>query len=113
MTERGSLDLLGPSTKRAVEAVLAGTPPAEAGSAGTTNGAAMRIAPVGVAVPLPHARTTAVAFTGNWLSALVDQVVRASYVTHNTGIALAGAAAVAAAVSAGVGGATVAEATET
>ena len=112
MAERGSLDLLGPSTKRAVEAVLNGTPPEEAGSAGTTNGAAMRITPVGIAVPLPYARTTAVAFTRNELSALVDQVVQASYVTHNTGIALAGAAAVAAAVSAGVGGATVAEATE-
>jgi ADP-ribosylglycohydrolase len=111
MAERGSLDLLGPSTKRAVEAVLNGTPPEEAGSAGTTNGAAMRITPVGIAVPLPYARTTAVAFTRNELSALVDQVVQASYVTHNTGIALAGAAAVAAAVSAGVGGATVAEAT--
>ena len=35
----------------------------------------------------------------------------ASRVTHNTGIALAGAAAVAAAVSAGVSGATIAEAT--
>jgi ADP-ribosylglycohydrolase len=35
----------------------------------------------------------------------------ASSVTHNTGVALAGAAAVAAAVSAGVSGATVAEAT--
>ena len=111
MAGRGSLDLLGPSTKRAVEAVLSGTPPTEAGSAGATNGAAMRITPVGIAVPLPSARATAVAFTRNELSALVDQVVRASYVTHNTGIALAGAAAVAAAVSAGVGGATVAEAT--
>ena len=29
MAERGSLDLLGPSTKRAVTAVLAGTPPEE------------------------------------------------------------------------------------
>jgi ADP-ribosylglycohydrolase len=112
MAERGSLDLLGPSTKRAVEAVMNGTPAEEAGSAGTTNGAAMRITPVGIAVPLPYARTTAVAFARNELSALVDQVVQASYVTHNTGIALAGAAAVAAAVSAGVGGATVAEATE-
>ena len=112
MAGRGSLDLLGPSTKRAVEAVLNGTPPTDAGSAGATNGAAMRITPVGIAVPLPSARAAAVAFTRNELSALVDQVVRASYVTHNTGIALAGAAAVAAAVSAGVGGATVAEATE-
>jgi len=38
--------------------------------------------------------------------------VMASSVTHNTGVALAGAAAVAAAVSAGVSGATIAEATE-
>ena len=50
MAERGSLDLLGPSTKRAVAAVLAGTPPDEAGATGATNGAAMRIAPVGIAV---------------------------------------------------------------
>jgi ADP-ribosylglycohydrolase len=45
------------------------------------------------------------------LSTLVDHVVAASYVTHNTGIALAGAAAVAAAVSAGISGAGIAEAT--
>ena len=45
------------------------------------------------------------------MSTLVDRVVAASSVTHNTGIALAGAAAVAAAVSAGVSGAGVAEAT--
>ena len=50
MAERGSLDLLGPSTKRAVAAVLAGTPPEEAGATGDTNGAAMRIAPVGILV---------------------------------------------------------------
>jgi ADP-ribosylglycohydrolase len=110
MAERGSLDLLGPSTKRAVAAILAGVPPEEAGAAGTTNGAAMRIAPVGIAVGVVdpvalHAPTPDVR-----LSTLVDQIVRASGVTHNTGIALAGAAAVAAAVSAGVSGATVAQA---
>jgi ADP-ribosylglycohydrolase len=99
MAERGSEDLLGPSTKRAVAAVLAGIPPDEAGSAGDTNGAAMRIAPVGIAVAPDD------------VPALVDQVVMASRVTHNTGIALAGAAAVAAAVSAGVAGAGVAPAT--
>jgi ADP-ribosylglycohydrolase len=100
MAARGSLGLLGPSTKRAVEAILAGTPPEQAGARGATNGAAMRIAPVGIAVNLEPA-----------LSALVDRVEAASLVTHNTGIALAGAAAVAAAVSAGVSGADVGEAT--
>jgi ADP-ribosylglycohydrolase len=98
MAARGSLDLLGPSTKRAIAAVLSGVPAEQAGASGDTNGAAMRIAPVGIAI-LPD------------LPALVDQVVAASYVTHNTGVALAGAAAVAAAVSAGISGASVAEAT--
>jgi ADP-ribosylglycohydrolase len=90
---RGSLDLLGPSTTQAVAALLAGTPPAAAGRRGTTNGAAMRVAPVGIATPAAD------------LGHLVDRVVTASQVTHNTGVALAGAAAVAAAVSAGLDGA--------
>ncbi|MGD0064981.1 MAG: ADP-ribosylglycohydrolase family protein [Streptosporangiaceae bacterium] len=108
MAERGSLDLLGPSTKRAVAAVLAGTPPQDAGATGDTNGAAMRIAPVGIAVPVGlHSGTPR---SGD-LTTLVDHVVAVSRVTHNTGIALAGAAAVAAAVSAGVAGAGIAAAT--
>ncbi|TVZ02556.1 ADP-ribosylglycohydrolase family protein [Trebonia kvetii] len=98
MCARGSLDLLGPSTRRAIEAVLTGTPPEEAGTSGDTNGAAMRIAPVGIATAADD------------LPALVAAVHEASLVTHNTSVALAGAAAVAAAVSAGVGGADVAAA---
>ncbi|MCW3839008.1 ADP-ribosylglycohydrolase family protein [Micromonospora yasonensis] len=101
MRRRGSLDLLGPSTRAAVAAVAAGRPLEEAGRFGTTNGAAMRIAPVGVAVPATD------------LDRLVDRVVEASWVTHNTGVALAGAAAVAAAVSAGLDGADTATATTT
>jgi ADP-ribosylglycohydrolase len=93
MRARGSLDLLGPSTKRAIVALLAGTPPAEAGRHGTTNGAAMRVTPVGVATPAAD------------LDLLLSRVVAASEVTHNTNVALAGAAAVAAAVSAGIDGA--------
>jgi ADP-ribosylglycohydrolase len=119
MAARGSLDLLGPSTRRAVAAVAAGTPPEEAGATGDTNGAAMRIAPVGIAVPLlasSHPRPPAPSDNSKKpateaLSTLVDRVVAASFVTHGTSLALAGAAAVAAAVSAGVSGATVPEAT--
>ena len=59
----------------------------------------MRITPVGVATPAGDP------------GLLTARVVAASRVTHNTGVALAGAAAVAAAVSAGVEGATVPEAT--
>jgi ADP-ribosylglycohydrolase len=111
MAARGSLDLLGPSTKRAVAAVLAGVPPEEAGASGDTNGAAMRIAPVGIAVPLSLPDPAPHPHSGVSLSTLVDHVVAASYVTHNTGLALAGAGAVAAAVSAGLAGAGIAEAT--
>ncbi|MDH6219018.1 ADP-ribosylglycohydrolase family protein [Streptomyces pseudovenezuelae] len=100
MRARGSLDLLGPSTKRAVEQVLAGVPVDEVGRFGTTNGVAMRIAPVGIAVPAADP------------SALVDRVVEADRLTHDTGVAHAGAAAVAAAVSAGLDGASVPEAIE-
>jgi ADP-ribosylglycohydrolase len=92
MAAKGSLDLLGPSTKRAVERIAAGVPASEAGRDGTTNGAAMRIAPVGIATPPAP------------LEGLVDAVVAASRVTHNTSIGLGAAAAVGAAISVGVEG---------
>jgi ADP-ribosylglycohydrolase len=98
MAERGRSSLLGPSTRRALTELLAGADIDQAGRFGATNGAAMRITPVGVATPAAD------------LDLLVDRVVEASRVTHNTGVALAGAAAVAAAVSAGVDGATVPDA---
>jgi ADP-ribosylglycohydrolase len=105
MAARGSLDLLGPSTKRALAAVLAGTSVQDTGAFGDTNGAAMRIAPVGIVADLPDPPDLAD------LTALVDRVVAASFITHNTGLALAGAAAVAAAVSACISGASTTEAT--
>ncbi|NIH79226.1 ADP-ribosylglycohydrolase family protein [Amycolatopsis viridis] len=89
---RGVHGLLGPSTRAALNAVAAGEPLERAGRYGATNGAAMRITPVGIATP-PD------------LELLVERVVEASWVTHHTGVALAGAAAVAAAVSAGIDGA--------
>lgn len=90
---RGSYDLLGPSTKRAIDAINAGVPAAEAGKAGDTNGAAMRIAPIGIAVP-PRP-----------VEALVAKVAETCRATHNTRLAIASASAVAAAVSNGVEGA--------
>ncbi|TCK65611.1 ADP-ribosylglycohydrolase family protein [Curtobacterium sp. PhB136] len=94
MAAKGSLDLLGPSTKTAVQRILDGVPASEAGSTGTTNGAAMRITPVGISTRADD------------LDALVDAVQDASRVTHDTGLGIGGAAAIAAAVSAGVDGAT-------
>jgi ADP-ribosylglycohydrolase len=91
---RGLLDMLGPSSKWALQALLAGESVDQTGRTGTTNGAAMRIAPVGIATAVEP------------LSALVDQVDAVCRVTHNTAEAIAAAAAVAAVVSAGVAGAT-------
>ncbi|MEU6699576.1 ADP-ribosylglycohydrolase family protein [Pseudonocardia sp. NPDC046786] len=89
MIRRGSLDLLGPSTRRALTRLAGGEPPERAGRDGTTNGAAMRVAPVGIA------RAGA---------GLLDAVVESAVVTHHTAPGIAAAAAVAAAVSAGVSG---------
>lgn len=90
---RGLHDLLGPSSKRALAALLSGTPPEEAGAFGTTNGGAMRILPV------------AIASAAEGPDGLVDQVESVCRVTHNTGEAIAAAAAVATVVSSGVSGA--------
>jgi ADP-ribosylglycohydrolase len=92
MREAGSHDLLGPSTIKALALAADGVPADRTGRWGDTNGAAMRIAPIGVGVP------------GDPLPRLVDAVEEASRVTHNTGIAIAGASAVAAAVSSGIDG---------
>jgi ADP-ribosylglycohydrolase len=92
MTRVGSADLLGPSTRRALEAVRSGVPTGQSGRWGDTNGAAMRITPVGIAVPFDP------------LDRLADVVADVGRVTHDTSVANAGAAAVAAAVSAGVEG---------
>jgi ADP-ribosylglycohydrolase len=96
--ERGSLDLFGPSSSAVVAAAAVGAPLDET-RFGATNGAAMRITPIGLIMSTDD------------LEALVDLVVEASRVTHHTGMAIAGAAAVAAAVSGGIGGASVAQAT--
>lgn len=99
MRLRGSRDLLGPSTSRAIAELLSGTDISQSGRYGTTNGAAMRIAPLGIATPLRD------------LTQLVDQVEAVNRISHNTGLAIAGAAAIAAAVSAGIDGASISEAT--
>jgi ADP-ribosylglycohydrolase len=70
-----------------VEAIKKGTPLAEAGKLGTTNGAAMKIGPMGLITPYRD------------LPALVQQVAEICVPTHNTQVAIQGAAVVAAAVN--------------
>ena len=89
---RGRYDLLGPSTKRAIDLVRSGVSPGEAGREGTTNGAAMRIAPVGVMIPADP------------LDRLVAKVAETCRATHATTVAIAAASAVAAAISTAIDG---------
>lgn len=120
----GSLSLLGPTTLSALAAWTDadyddGAPSGfEAWQAvniprGTTNGAAMRAAVIGVAVPIaldqidrghtlaraPHPQAD------RYLGPLVDLTARITRITHNSGLAVAGACAISAAVSAAIAGA--------
>ena len=81
-------DLLGPSTKRALAALREGTSIEESGKLGTTNGAAMRIAPVGIAFDASSQQQK-----------LLDCVRVVGMATHNTDIANAGATLVASLIS--------------
>ena len=90
MIERGSLDLLGPSTKAALERVRAGEDPLTVGGKGTTNGAAMRVTPIGIAVSTEDPE------------AFVEAVWSSCRVTHATRQGFQSAALVAAAVSMGI-----------
>lgn len=90
MIERGSLDLLGPSTKAALERVRAGEDPLSVGGAGTTNGAAMRVTPIGIAMSTEDPQ------------AFADAVWSSCQVTHATRQGFQLAALVAAAVSMGI-----------
>ena len=90
MNERGSLDLLGPSTKAALERVRAGENPLRVGGEGTTNGAAMRVTPIGIAASTSDRQLFA------------DAVWSSCQVTHATRQGFQSAALVAAAVSLGI-----------
>lgn len=82
----------GPSTLKALEKIAQGVPITETGVTGTTNGASMKIAPIGIISDYRN------------LPELVKNVSEICLPTHNTKIAIAGASAVAAAVSYGVKG---------
>lgn len=86
---------VGPSTMRAMVAYGNGGDVSQVGLNGVTNGASMRIAPIGVLGALRNA----------FPEDLIEIVVAACMVTHYTSVAISGAAAVAFAVAAGVRGA--------
>ena len=77
---------LGPTSKRALEGIFAGGDPVEIGREGTTNGAAMRVTPIGILN------------AGNPEQAALDAATLC-LPTHGSNRAMAGAGAVAAAVA--------------
>ncbi|MCC6495443.1 MAG: ADP-ribosylglycohydrolase family protein, partial [Propionibacteriaceae bacterium] len=93
-------NFLGPSSARAIDLLRTGADPRSTGTGGDTNGAAMRIAPIGL-VRRPDD-----------LEALVDAVVEATIMSHDTGVAISGASLVAGVVSAAIEGAGLDEAIE-
>lgn len=87
-----SRSVVGPSTKRALQDLAAGASLEETGKTGVTNGAAMRIAPLGIVYDYQDQEE------------FLKAIVLACLPTHNTSIAISGALAIAAAISYGIAG---------
>jgi ADP-ribosylglycohydrolase len=87
---------VGPSTKRALLAYQSGVAVEQLGVSGVTNGAAMRISPIGVYGALADLSHTE----------LLEVVRIACFPTHATSPAISGAAALAAAIAAAIRGGT-------
>ncbi|MFS0661281.1 ADP-ribosylglycohydrolase family protein [Niallia alba] len=77
----------GPSTLRAVQAIKNGVPINKTGFGNTTNGAAMKISPIGLISEYKH------------LDELMNNVYDICLPTHNSSIAVSGACVVAACIS--------------
>jgi ADP-ribosylglycohydrolase len=77
---------VGPSSRRAIQAIMRGDDLQTVGRFGDTNGAAMRVSPVGLINP------------GNLEQAIKDAVT-SCLPSHNTDVAISGAAAIAGAIA--------------
>jgi len=84
-------DVLGPSSLRSLLAIRSGRSINDSGTVGDTNGAAMRISPVGI-------------YGMGDLEKTVELAGRACMPTHNTNIAIAGASAIAMAIGSAISG---------
>ena len=91
-TSNQYLNIIGPSTRKAYDQYKAGISLNETGKTGITNGGAMKMIPVGVISRIEK------------IDELIENVRLACLPTHNTSIAISGAAAIAAAVSYGIEG---------
>ena len=85
-------NVLGPTSKIALNAIRDGKPVAELENNGVTNGAAMRVSPLGCLLPAQD------------LDTFIDEVALASSPTHKSDLAIAGAVVVAWAISRAING---------
>lgn len=99
-----SSTVVGPSTRKAITLLDQGVPMQETGKTGTTNGAAMKILPVGFAVAIRRRKETE-EVRELPKKELLDEVAALCMPTHYTSAAISGAAAVAAGGAAAVAGA--------
>lgn len=81
-------NILGPSSKAALKAIKAGQDPAPVTATALTNGAGMRIAPIGTL------------FTPDQINELVQMVFEVSRITHSSDVAVSGASMIAGSVTA-------------
>jgi ADP-ribosylglycohydrolase len=95
MISAGSLDLLGPSTKAALEKVSETNDPQEVCLPGSTNGAAMRVPAIACAFSVK---------TPKGLTDLIEKILQVNRVSHNSLDANLGSAAVAAMISSAIDG---------
>lgn len=85
-------NVLGPTSKIALNAIKQGTPVSELENNGVTNGAAMRASPLGCLLPTHN------------LDAFIDEVALASSPTHKSDLAISGAVVIAWAISKAIEG---------
>lgn len=85
-------NVLGPTSKIALKAIRDGKPVSSLENNGVTNGAAMRVSPLGCVLPTTR------------LDAFIDDVALASSPTHKSDLAIAGAVTVAWAISRAIEG---------
>ena len=85
-------NVLGPTSKIALNAIRDGKPVAELENNGVTNGAAMRVSPLGCMLPAQD------------LDTFINEVALASSPTHKSDLAIAGAVVVAWAISRAING---------
>ncbi|MEX3019910.1 ADP-ribosylglycohydrolase family protein [Kluyvera sp. STS39-E] len=85
-------NVLGPTSKIALNAIREGKPVSELQNNGVTNGAAMRVSPLGCLLPPTD------------LDAFIDDVALASSPTHKSDLAVAGAVVIAWAISKAIDG---------